>query len=134
MGASYLEGTSDCTKISFRPKTLYVEEQKENNRLGETSNQVQASQGKHTYGSSEGTDVEGSQINPGSKLSQHSISSTSAGEKIEGEQSFKIDQDDSPALTENKIEQKMVQVAADRATKALAKNIAEEAEKKVKGS
>ena len=45
---------------------------------------------------------------------------------------MKTERDDTSDLTENQKEQKLAREAADRATKTLAKSIAEEAEKKIK--
>ena len=131
MGRSYLEGTHDHTEISFKPKTLYVEEWEEGNKLGDNPNQAHTSQGEYTSRSDKGTDIEMSHTNLMSELSQHCISSTSVGEELEGELLFKTNEIDSPDLSGNKMEQKMAREAADRAAKMLAKSLAEEAKKKI---
>ena len=131
MGESYLKGTLN-TGVSFKPKTLYVEEHGENNnKLGEIPVLDQTLAGKHVTRSSEETDAEAFHMNLTSELSQHSISSTLAGEELEGESSIRTSKDDPPSLAENQKEQKLAQEATDRAAKTLAKSLAEEAKKKI---
>ena len=62
---------------------------------------------EHVSRSSEETDPEALQTNLTSELSQHSISSTSAGEELEGEPLMKTEKDDASDLIENQKEQKL---------------------------
>ena len=84
MGESYLEGTLD-TGMSLKPKTLYIEEHEgDDNKLGDTPQLDPLLSKEHASRSSEETDPEVLHTNLTSELSQHSISSTSAGEELEG--------------------------------------------------
>ena len=132
MGESYLEGTLDIG-MSLKPKTLYIEEHEgDNNKLGNTPELHPMQSKEHVSRSSEDTDPEVLPTNLTSELSQHSISSLSAGEELEGESLVKTGRDDAFDLIENQKEQKLTQEAADRAAKTLAKSIAVEAEKQIK--
>ena len=134
MGESYLGGTPN-TGMSLKLKTLYVEEHgRDNNKLEDIPELDQMPSKEHVSRSSKETDPEALHTNFTSELSQHSISSTSAGEELEGESLMKTNRDDTSDLTENQKEQKLAQEAADRATKTLAKSIPEEAEKKIKST
>ena len=131
-GESYLEGTLD-TGMSLKLKTLYLEEHEgEDNKLENTFELNSKQSKEYISRSSEETDPEVLHTNLTSELSQQSISSTSAGEELEGKSLIKRGRDDAFDLTENQKEQKLAQEAADRAAKTLAKSIAVEAEKRVK--
>ena len=99
MGESYLEGTLD-TGMSSKPKTLYIEEHEgDNNKLGDTPELDPMQSKEHVFRSSEETDPEVLPTNLTLELSQHSISSTSAGEELEGESLVKTGRDDAFDLT-----------------------------------
>ena len=120
--------------MSLKRKTLYVKEHGwgDNNKLEDIPELDQMSSKEPVSRSSEETDPEALHTNLTSELSQHSISSTSGGEELEGECLMKTNRDDASDLTENQKEQKLAREAADRAAETLAKSIAEEAEKKIK--
>ena len=106
-GESYLEGTLDMG-MSLTPKTLYIEEHEgDDNKLGDTPELDPKQSEEYVSRSSEETDPEALHTNLTSELSQHSISSTSAGEELEGESLIKTGRDDAFDLTKNQKEQKL---------------------------
>ena len=107
VGESYLEGTLD-TGMSLKLKTLYIEEHEgDDNKLGDTPELDSKQSKEYVSRSSEETDPEMLHTNLTSELSQHSISSMSAGEELEGESLIKTGRDDAFDLTENQKEQKL---------------------------
>ena len=89
VGESYLEGTLE-TGMSLKPKTLYIKEHEgDDNKLGDTPELDSKQSKEYVSRSSEETDPEVLHANLTSELSQHSISSTSAGEELEGESLMK---------------------------------------------
>ena len=89
MGESYLEGTLD-TGMSLKLKTLYIEEHEgNNNKIGDTPELDSKQSKEYVSRSSEETDPEVLHTNLTSELSQHSISSMSAGEELKGESLIK---------------------------------------------